>query len=202
MTDKLTDKEINDLLEAVSKEEYRDKDYSVLEGMQKDSVSKLRTAFDKGYKQGYETGVATQGFTDGYTKEEVERREKEAYQKGLVESWSLASAISCMDAKKQFEIFNESGDANVFGCHTAQGALDKLKEYEQKQSEIKVGDEVIYDGTGYRGIVTKIFKSDKMYYRCVRYDGDLSTENSDNPPTKTGRHFDQIEEVLEALKEG
>lgn len=208
MTDKLSDmfKEKNDLLEAVSKEEYRDKDYSVLEGMQKDSVSKLRTAFDKGYKQGYETGVSTQGFVDGYTEEEAERREKEAYQKGLEKAWETAKYIASLTGNdvKRREIIGDCAAWYAFTHYTASEVIANIEAYEQKQKQdkIKVGDEVIYDGTGCRGIVTKIFKSDKTYYRCVRYDGDLSTENSDNPPTKTGRHFDQIEEVLKALKEG
>ncbi len=151
MTDKLTDKEINDLLEAVSKEEYRDKDYSVLEGMQKDSVSKLRTAFDKGYKQGYETGVATQGFTDGYTEEEVEKRAKEAYQRGLEKAWETAKYIASLTGNdvKRREIIGNCAAWYAFTHYTASEVIANIEAYEQKQKqdEIKVGDEVIYGGT-------------------------------------------------------
>lgn len=134
--------------------------------------------------------------------EEIDKLEKEAYQKGLVESWSLASAISCMDAKKQFEIFNESGDANVFGCYTAQGALDKLKEYEQSQNEIKVGDEVyLFDGH-YPRVVTCVTKINGGNYEAVQItqSGRWVVDNVKNLH-KTGRHFDQIEEVLKALND-
>ena len=135
---------------------------------------------------------------------EIEIREKEAYQKGLDEAWCVASSISCMDVSKQLEIFNESGDANIFGCYTAQGALDKLKEYEEQHpDEIEVGDEV--------------YLLDELYPRVVTC---ITTINGENPTAiqlttsgkwcaddvttlhKTGRHFDQIEEVLNSLKEG
>ena len=69
--------------------------------------------------------------------------------------------------------------------------------------EIKVGDEVEIYGTGSHAVVTSIDKCDnKNYYRCVNYKGDLSTENDTFPPTKTGRHFPQITEVLKQMQEG
>lgn len=72
-----------------------------------------------------------------------------------------------------------------------------------KDDEIKVGDEVEICGTGSRSVVTSIKKfNNKNYYRCVNYYGELSTENDDLPPTKTGRHFPQIAEVLKQMQEG
>ena len=64
MADVLTTKEINDLLDALIKEEHQDKedfkkDFSVLGRMERDAVDKIRTAFDKGYEQGYKAGVAS-----------------------------------------------------------------------------------------------------------------------------------------------
>lgn len=134
--------------------------------------------------------------------EEVERREKEAYQKGLIESWNLASTISCMNAKKQFKIFNESGDANIFGCYTVQGALDKLKEYEQKQNNIKVGDEVYFCDEHYTRVVTCITKTNGKNPTAVQLTKSGKWAVDDVTELhKTGRHFDQIEEVLKALNE-
>lgn len=207
MTDKLSDKEINDLLEAVSKEEYRDKDYSVLEGMERDSVSKMRTAFDKGYKQGYETGVATQGFVDGYTEEEVERREKEAYQKGLEKAWETAKYIVSLTGNdvKRREIIGDCAAWYAFTHYTASEVIANIEAYEQKQKqgEIKVGDEVYLIDECHPRVVTCITKINGenptavQFTESGRWVADDVTELH-----KTGRHFDQIEEVLKALKEG
>lgn len=69
--------------------------------------------------------------------------------------------------------------------------------------EIKVGDEVEIYGTGSNAVVMSIDKyRKKNYYRCVKYNGDLCTENDTFPPTKTGRHFPQITEVLKQMQEG
>lgn len=69
--------------------------------------------------------------------------------------------------------------------------------------EIKVDDEVEIYGTGSKAVVTSIFRyGNKNYYRCVKYNGDLCTENDTFPPTKTGRRFPQITEVLKQMQEG
>lgn len=69
--------------------------------------------------------------------------------------------------------------------------------------EIKVGDEVEIYGTGSIAVVMSIDKyRKKNYYRCVKYNGDLCTENDTFPPTKTGRHFPQITEVFKQMQEG
>lgn len=205
MADLLTDKEINDLLEAVSKEEYRDKkDYSVLEGMERDSVSKIRTAFDKGYKQGYESGVASQGFTDGYTEEEVERREKEAYQKGLEKAWETAKYIASLTGNdvKRREIIGDCAAWYAFTEYTASEVIANIEAYEQKQKqdEIKVGDEIIaLNGISKPYVVTEVMKNHVFGFDDTGVLRGLSL--CDTKFKKTGRHFDQIEEVLKALKE-
>lgn len=132
---------------------------------------------------------------------EIERREKAVYQKGLAEAWCLASSIACMDAKKQIEIFNEVGDANVFGCYTAQGAMDKLKEYERQQNGIRVGDEVYFLDERYPRVVTNITKAEGKNTVAVQLtqNGKWCADDVTGLH-KTGRHFDQIEEVLKALK--
>lgn len=189
MIDKLLDKE------------YRDKDYSVLEGMERDSVSKLRTAFDKGYKQGYETGVATQGFVDGYTEEEVERREKEAYQKGLEKAWETAKYIASLTGNdvKRREIIGDCATWYAFTKYTASEVIANIEAYEQKQKqdEIKVGDEVIHEGT--RVIITNV--NDEWISGIEAQDGSAHCDFNKADCMKTSRHFDEIEKILKALKE-
>lgn len=169
MTDKLSDmfKEINDLLDAVSKEEYRDKkDYSVLEGMERDSVNKIRTAFDKGYKQGYEVGVASQGFTEGYTEEEVKKREKEVekkcieqmkvlmdnaksdaeanekrvYQEGLDKAWDTMRKILNGFSFYETEVFKTKYYPDIIKNYSASEAIYKIEAFEAKQRKMKEND--------------------------------------------------------------
>ena len=122
------------------------------------------------------------------------------------DAWECARKIALMDVEEAEKVFGEVEMFDILGVFDASRAIAIIQEYEEKQKqaddEIKVGDEIIYGGTEYKGFVTKIYKIDKTYYRCVSYDGDFSTENSDNPPKKTGRHFSEIEDVLLKLADG
>lgn len=81
--------------------------------------------------------------------------------------------------------------------------VEPIFEEVNDDNRIKVGDEVEIYGTGSIAVVMSIDKyRKKNYYRCVKYNGDLCTENDTFPPTKTGRHFPQITEVLKQMQEG
>lgn len=231
MTDKLTDKEINDLLEAVSKEEYRDKkDYSVLEGMERDSVSKIKTAFDKGYKQGYEA---------------TEANEKQAYQEGLDKAWDTMRKILNGFSFYETEVFKTKYYPDIIKKYSASEAIGKIEAFEAKQrrmkendcehcskeygtlgccstvnnewiysceeghkeyrqrTEINVGDEVYLIDECHPRVVTCITKINGENPAAVQFtkSGKWVVDNV-TELHKTGRHFDQIEEVLKALGEG
>ena len=145
-----------------------------------------------GYKHGYEEG-----------KKECEKE----YQRGLDDMQNALLAIDKWNNDHKALVFHGSlGSIAILRDHTSKYIVDQVRRYQEEQAaqaaEIKVGDEVIYYGTKERGIVTKVFETDKTYYRCVRHDGELSTENSGHPPIKTGRHFTQIAELLDNLKGG
>lgn len=72
-------------------------------------------------------------------------------------------------------------------------------EFKEKQEEIKVGDEVT-DDDGWNGVVTWI-DPDGEYLIILQKDGTALRWKKDIFK-KTGRHFSQIEEVLEQMQEG
>lgn len=78
----------------------------------------------------------------------------------------------------------------------------ELKEYEQSQNEIKVGDEVYLSDEHYPRVVTCVTKTNGENPVAIQLtkSGKWVTDNI-TELHKTGRHFDQIEEVLKALKE-
>lgn len=79
--------------------------------------------------------------------------------------------------------------------------LKRVKAYEEKKKaekeSIKVGDEVVIDDKGRKAIVTRVLDND--LYNIVFYNGD--TNCVDRPFIgKTGRHFDEVEQLLDKLR--
>lgn len=181
------------------------KDYSNLEGLIS-NVKKIRNSYDKGYKQGFNEGQAHQLASDDVFRESCE---KSAYEKGLNDAWERARKIVCDKSQNGYslytlrEIFGTASVCGIFGNFSASEAIQKIKEYEEKQkqddNEIKVGDEVV-DGEVFnsgKGIVT--FVSPVILY-VLWYDGSTGRRKLTDVK-KTGRHFDQVAEVLKQLKE-
>ena len=115
----------------------------------------LDEVYDKGYKQGIKDGNI-----------------KEAYQNGLEDAWDLVKKIFKMTGTDVKEIFGDFLIHHIMSQYTASEALQKIREYEEKQtcdicyyrdkldakclfcdklpsSEIKTGDDIlIYRGDG------------------------------------------------------
>ena len=173
------------------------KDYEVLNELEPKTVELHRAIFDEGYKQGYKDGQADVVTT--------------AYEKGLNDAWECARKIACDKSQNGYslytlrEIFGTASLCGIFWNFSAFEAIAKIKEYEEKQKaddEMKAGDEIesIY-GTniGKRYIFTKSLGT--HYANVLTSDGEVAYINPTNYK-KTGRHFDQIVEVMEQLKEG
>lgn len=155
------------------------KDYSITEDLMDGITTDLETAYDYGYDHGYEDGK----------KEAWEAAKKIAHNKGL-------------SLQEMRQIFGTASFSSVFIENTASEAIAKIKEYEEQQkqdAEIKVGDEVITE-FGYKGIVITDVP-------CR--EGNISVWSPTcthvqmypvKKLTKTGRHFDQIAEVLDEIR--
>ena len=134
------------------------------------------------------------GVNDGSL--DVKQRVEGAYQRGLDDAWECARELYLNGACK--DLFGEYFNTFIKN-HTAQEAIAKLKAYEEKQKaddEIKVGDEVIYNGTT-KCIVVRP-EDDERYASLI--DGNGTHHCADHCECKkTGRHFD-IASILEAMK--
>ena len=126
---------------------------------------------------------------------QAEKAQEEAYQRGLSDAWEAARKIQDTGGNLTWWIHNT----------TASEAIEKLKEYEQKQEEIKVGDEVVGIYTGEEEtepfvIIRKIPEIDPTYYFGI-YSKSGEFCQGGLKLKKTGRHFPEIAEVLQKMKE-
>lgn len=82
--------------------------------------------------------------------------------------------------------------------HTAAEAIEKIRQYEQKQEEIKVGDEVTDDKSD-TGVCTEIsYPANSMH---IMYADGTATDISLTGVTQTGRHFPEIAAILQKMRE-
>ena len=135
-------------------------------------------------------------------RDDVQKQVNEAYQRGLEDAWEAARKIVCDDElgwNTLLHIFNRGNFDGIFGDFSPSEAIAKLKAYEEKQKaddEIKVGDEVIYNGTTKCLVVRP--ETDERYASLI--DGDGAHYSADHRECKkTGRHFD-IASILEDMR--
>lgn len=124
------------------------------------------------------------------------------YEDGLNEAWELARKMYQFNPINNKQLCEELYDMgfNEFICSTtASEAIKQVKEYKEKQEEIKIGDEVT-DDDGWNGVVTWI-DPDGEYLIILQKDGTALHWKKESFK-KTGRHFTEIEEVLKQMQEG
>ena len=119
----------------------------------------------------------------------------------------------CSGCEDGSECEAETTEANCGECHrryyceASPGSCIHGKiaqaESEQVDDEIRVGDEVYLLDEHFPRVVTCIMKKNGRNPLAVQFtkSGELCADDV-RDLHKTGRHFDQIQEVLEALKEG
>ena len=122
--------------------------------------------------------------------------EDEYYQRGLADAWDAARTLWNTPNRK--EIFGHTTFNTVLTTLTAQEAIEKIRQYEQEKEEIKVGDEV--NAPFGKAIVVNIDSvAEKIW--LVYADGHGGFEYFKDAPTKTGRRFPEIAEVLRKMRE-
>jgi len=133
-----------------------------------------------------------------YTEPDLEQIRKEA--------WDAARKIAVnadhggLSAEALREIFavGTASIARIFDNFSASEAIEKIRQYEQEKEEIKVGDEV--NAPFGKAIVVNIDSvAEKIW--LVYADGHGGFEYFKDAPRKTGRHFPEIAEVLQKMKE-
>jgi hypothetical protein len=160
-----------------------------------------------------------------YAEPDMEQVRKEAYDKGYDDAAEekyndgLADAWECARKVSQVRKYGGYGDCleEVFGRHrvpwdvfdySASECIEKIRQYEQKQEEqMQIGDEVIrhYKNEFMEGDdAPSIFLSEEDgNFRCLAFNGRsiMIAEYPKNQYRKTGRHFPEIAEVLQKMKE-
>lgn len=121
------------------------------------------------------------------------------YEDGLKDAWKVAKKIGGTDnaytCGELSDIFGSCSVSYVFDNFTVFEAIDAMENYD----EIKVGDEVVdKNNWGIKGVVTK---TNERYISIVEKEGKVNRLKKDEF-NKTGRHFPQIEEMLEQMQEG
>lgn len=191
------------------------KDYKeAIESIMKDTTSKVMDHAIKAYRQGYENGsgkAQTDSYVKGYEDGQKEKPQAiyemkvEEYNKGLNDAWEAAKKIH--DRQISYEVFGLDKTGNGFSYAsplnwgetiTAQEAIAKIKEYEDKQkqdAEIKVGYEVYNIDRENKRIVTAI-DGNKAIQLCSN--GKYTVDNIDTLHW-TGREDLRIKKVLEKI---
>jgi hypothetical protein len=138
-----------------------------------------------------------------YINEHFSDLQDTAYQRGLEDAWEAARKIVVDTDNGGIalgtlgEIFGTQAYSCIMRDNTAQEAIAKLKAYEDKQKDsIEVGDEVI-DRDGDITIVTNIHE---RLFDGLCNDGSTMGDLFLEDVRKTGRHFDHIDKLLEAMR--
>lgn len=120
------------------------------------------------------------------------------------EVWKLARTIESMSVGEIMNIFDVREENVPFLCNTRtyQEAKAKFEAWLKQKDEIHVGDEVLPMDTEYDTmIVTRIWKDiyDSEAVDTIGYDGQTRSFLKDKVK-KTGRHFDEVAELLEKMR--
>lgn len=139
----------------------------------------------------------------------------DSYKKGLSDAWEAARKIGsnsmCSLEEMGFDfgqcVFNDYNPSwYVVKNYSASECIEKIRQYEQEQEEqIQVGDEVVGTYTGEEEtepfvIIRKIPEIDPTYYFGI-YSKSGEFCQGGLKLKKTGRHFPEIAEVLQKMKE-
>lgn len=151
---------------------------------------------DQAYLMGYKAG----------RENTLEVESDKLIERGRNEAWEAAKKIISQNGAswgmKDLEaIFGLSYSTDIMLDLSASEAIEKIRVYEerkkQEEDEIKVGDEVVYyNDSEVKFIVTRIKNG---YIFGINDTGEFSNKN-ESCWVKTGRHFDEIAEVLKKLR--
>ena len=163
-----------------------------------DKLTPLDKALEEAYQNGYDEAQLI------YQNPNAESD----YQRGLDDAWEAAKKLFSEMSNTEINLlfpqeWNNGGFKALMALHP-QDAIDRIKAYEeqQKADEIKVGDEVEWEGE--KIIVTQIFTPNlqKTQLHGIGSNGCVYYAILIEDVKKTERHFPQIAELLEAMKGG
>lgn len=128
------------------------------------------------------------------------------YQQGLNDAWECAKKISLMSPDEIEKVFPGAAKYNRYNLgYSGVEAIEKLKAYEEQKkadAEIKVGDEVMSNNaiSDHTGVVLALSPGENSA-KVLENDGSMAWV-AVNVLIKTGRHFNFLTSLLNAMKEG
>ena len=152
--------------------------------------------------------VREDAFKNGYDAAckdiDIKSKINAAYRKGMEDAWDAARTLWNTPNRK--EIFGHTTFNTVLTTLTAQETIEKIRQYEQEKEEelgiqryFKKGEEVI-DADGTKAVVLDVSEDNycQVYTEngCI-YNWHIHTYKFH----KTGRHFTEIAEVIEKMRE-
>jgi len=124
------------------------------------------------------------------------------------ETWGLAERIADMSYDDFISCFEGETEEYVYGL-TYHEVKAKYEAWKKRKEEIHVGDEVQYSLAGYKYTFIVLGKENDTLYGIRSdckdglddvYDGWDTCNKSDHTLVKTGRHFDEVESLLEKMR--
>lgn len=148
-----------------------------------------------GKRYGIPTGIKLESCT--------EPDEDEIRQKVEDEVWELAKKIGSFKGLTRDELNECFGYITIQDVMTKydtyQEAKSKYDAWEQEKEEVHVGDEVKIANT--IGVVTRVPEYDEQRVHYIAESGTVYCNNAYADIVKTGRHFDEVENLLKKMEE-
>lgn len=193
-------------------------------------ITRIESLIDRMYELGYEGGYDAckqgQDSSDKYAEALANAKEtwiseftnessyESGYTKGMNDAWRYAESICNNYTKRSLidlgfnnvpggaDVYDEfEYSAKVISSYSAEEAITKIKEYED--SRIREGDEIV-SILGSRVIITSI-GSQTGDWSCIDKYGCACVLTSEQIKAyswhKTGRHFSQVTDLLDKIKE-
>lgn len=145
------------------------------------------------------------GYEDGYN-DGYKAAQTEEYQRGLEDAWEAAKKLSIMTPEEAEKVFHGAEKYNRFNLgYSGAEAIKKLQDYMQKEKAdhaIRVGDEVKFCHNSPDMeplVVTALMPNSDKDLLCITVRGKYIAVQS-KQVVKTGRHFDQVAELMNAMR--
>lgn len=164
--------------------------------------------YDRGFEWGYANAKTENELPSGAEACGYEK----GYEKGLSDAWEAAKNlvddlynpdVEQLEILEKYRLTVHWADSlhEMFFAKGPEYAIESLRLWKEKNEEIRVGDEVIVNGL--MGVVMKLDEKGNVdrYFTCDgKTFGNISGFQN-NEVKKTGRHFPEVAELLEKMKE-
>lgn len=161
---------------------------NLLSAMRDYTSADVEEAYNRGYQDGAQNPTSM-GYEHGY-------------EAGLNDAWDAVGKLAKMDTLTSSRITGHFGLFAIMNNLKPQEAVQKIAEYEkQKNEEIKVGDELLFNDY-VKGVVVALEEWEDQTKYCVLNENGLCewVDLRNYDVKKTGRTFPQISEVLKAMR--